>query len=422
MRGVNECELSLLPVAGLKSFKAFSEMQVPDGTTATFIIPDSLLPSEFIIKYECGETSEQHLFVSTQDIELWVDPHDIQDSKRIIFQKNEKENTLYASFTKENAAQKEYLLQYVKGHTKTEFEMKRNEYNAWLASQQKLNYDCFMSKTFQFQYLPPIDSDNEQTLFNHYFDGVNFSDPLIIRTSHLKEWMDKYVNLYGSISSTSNVRDSLFALAGYRAIEKAKHGHPKVYGWMVDYFFIGYETNGMASGLKMLEQYSNDSMCLTTKKQQIKKRLAGLETMKSGIIAPDFQYKNDAGKFVSFHSFKTDCKYKLILFWSADCSHCKELVSKLYLWSQRGSNKKLVTVFALSVDNTDTEIQKWNEATQTLSGWIHYRCEGGINSPEASSYFILSTPIMILVDTKTDKIISLPEKIIDLKNILIKMS
>jgi len=435
LRGVSETKISLIPFSGAKPYKPVSEiLVVKNGETSTITIPGTFIPSEFVLRYDYKENAnstpypaEQHLFVGNQDLELWVNPLRLHDSESTHFQRGEKENSVFETFNKENTKQKEklgllqnFLMKYDEPDSKlyseciSEFEKRRTKYNDWLAGQVKLHNDCFVSTTFMFQYIPPMDwkgneAESIQCLMTHYFDGTDFKEPLILKTTDLKEWMDKYVNLYGSISTTPQLRDSLFTLAGYRAIEKAKGGNSKVYGWMVDYFFNGYETNGIAKGIKMLEPYINDPHCLTAKKLEIEKRLKGMETLKPGIIAPDFQLKNGPSKSVSFHSFKTDCKYKLVLFWSADCSHCKELVGKLFPWYQQLKGKNLLNVFALSVDNTETEIPKWNEAIKKLPGWIHHRCVGGINSTEANSYYILSTPTMILVETKTNTIVSLPE-------------
>ena len=65
-------------------------------------------------------------------------------------------------------------------------------------------------------------------------------------------------------------------------------------------------------------------------------------------------------------------------------------------------------VFAMSLDFTDLEIKAWKEAKIKLPGWKHTRSKEGINSAEANAYYILSTPVMILVDSKTNKIVSLP--------------
>lgn len=68
----------------------------------------------------------------------------------------------------------------------------------------------------------------------------------------------------------------------------------------------------------------------------------------------------------------------------------------------------MMEVFALSLDYTDTEIKAWEDMKLKLDGWKHSRPAGGINSPEAKAYYILATPVLILVDSKTNKIVALP--------------
>jgi len=69
----------------------------------------------------------------------------------------------------------------------------------------------------------------------------------------MKEWMDGFVNFNGELATSVNLRDSIFTLAGKTAIEKARTGHPMVYGWMVDYFFKGYESFNITKGIEMLQ-------------------------------------------------------------------------------------------------------------------------------------------------------------------------
>jgi thiol-disulfide isomerase/thioredoxin len=349
------------------------------------------------------------------------------------FQKDEKENTLFEQFTKENAKQKEklgllqnFLLNYDAPQSVfyqqgiEEYEKRRNLYNEWLTTQSKNNQELFVSHTFQFQYVPQIaykgsEATRMQNVLSHYFDGIDFRDTLLLHTNELKNFITTYVNMYASLAKTQSELDSLYPLIGKTAIEKARPGNPKVYGWMVDYFYNGYESTNMSAGIKMLEPYLNDTTCLTTKRQAIEKRLKGIKTLTIGTLAPDFTLKDDAGKDILFSKYRTNSRYKLLLFWSADCGHCKELVSKLYPWYEQLSDKKLVKVFALSLDETETEIAIWKNAITQLQGWKHIRCEGGVNSPEANTYFILSTPVMILVDVKTNKICAIPVNTGELK-------
>ena len=108
----------------------------------------------------------------------------------------------------------------------------------------------------------------------------------------------------------------------------------------------------------------------------------------------------------------------LVLFWSADCVHCKEMTGKLYELYQKPEVKQKVDIVAVSIDETDTEIQAWREKTGEMIGWIHLRAEEGVRSKVAQDYYILSVPVMILIDAETKKIIGLPDNTRQLERLL----
>lgn len=441
LHGVYESKISLIPISGKRPYKSVYEVDnIKNGNTATITVSDNFLPSEFVIRYDYKQfsqstpyPSEQHIFIYKQNIELWVNPIYLHDTDSTYFSKDEIENTVFKNFGYRNAERKEklgllrnFLMKYDEPNSDLyrqcilEYDSRRNGYNKWLQEQINIYSICFVSNLFKFQYVPEInlsgtEKDRLESMMLHYFDGIDFKDSLLIRTSDFASWLDGYVNLYGGVSTTLQLRDSLFTIAGKRIIDKAKFGNPLVYGWLVDYFYKGYETNNITIGTKMLEDYINDPNCLTEKKKEINKRLTGIATLKPGIIVPDFEIGTNSKGLGSFHKYKTGCKYKLVVFWSADCEHCKELIRKLYPFTQQNSIKNTLAVFALSVDNTDTEIPKWNEAIKQLPKWINKRCNGGINSIEANDYYILSTPTMFLIDSKTNKIVSMPESIRDIE-------
>ena len=182
-----------------------------------------------------------------------------------------------------------------------------------------------------------------------------------------------------------------------------------MYGWMVDYFFNGYESFNLEAGKIMLAPYLNDPACFTKKRLSIQKRLEGIKSLVPGTLAPDFKFSGTDGNMTSFHGFSTNAKFKLVLFWSADCEHCMEMVDKLYPWQQKEEIKPLIEVFAISLDEGKTEMPKWEVAKQRLKNWRHILANGGVNSTEANAYFVLSTPVMVLVDSKTNKIIGIPD-------------
>jgi thioredoxin-related protein len=207
----------------------------------------------------------------------------------------------------------------------------------------------------------------------------------------------------------------LLSTAGQRAIEKVKKGDPLVYGWMVDYFFRGYEANGIPAGMKVLQPYLDDPNCLTTKRQEIERRLKGMETLVPGAKAPDISLTDTDGKLFELQNYKTASDYILIFFWSADCSHCKETSDQLFPWQQQPAIQKKMSIVAISLDETDTEISAWEKKRKEMTGWKHLRAEAGVRSKVAADYFILATPVMVLLDARTRQVVAVPNTAEELK-------
>jgi thiol-disulfide isomerase/thioredoxin len=225
----------------------------------------------------------------------------------------------------------------------------------------------------------------------------------------MKEWMDRYVNLYGELATDIILRDSLFIIAGSKAIERARKGHPLVYGWMVDYFFNGYESFNIELGIQMLQQYLNDPNCLTSKRQAINRRLKGIETLVPGTIAPNIYLHDMINIPFELKAYRSDKPHILLLFWSADCSHCVETVEKLYNLCQMMEEQNRLDVIAISLDETDFEIQIWQQKVKELKGWTHLHADEGLNSKVAEDFYILGVPVMILINSQTKEIIAVPD-------------
>ena len=436
LRDIYESKISVLGLSS-KTFKTITEVQgIRNGETTKIIINNDILPGEFVLRFDYKEKevstpypSEKHLFINDQDLELWVSPVYCNNADSTWFQEGERENAAFALFSQENGRQKEklgllqnFLMNYddpESGFYKQgikEYELRRQTYVQWLKTKTQQDKGLFVSSLYCFQYVPQIpwkgtEIDRMKSLINHYFDGLDFKDPFIIKTSDLNKWMDNYVNLYGQLSTTAALRDSLFPLAGKTAIDKAQKGHPLVYGWMVDYFFRGYESNGITSGMKILEPYMNDPNCLTSKRQEIARRLKGMETLVPGSKAPDILMKEQEGLLFELNKLEPQSKYALILFWSADCSHCIEVVDKLYPWQQQPAVSQKINVVAISLDDTDTGITAWEKKTRVLNGWKHLHADEGIRSKVAGDYYVLATPVMVLIDAKTKDIVAVPNNL-----------
>jgi hypothetical protein len=304
-----------------------------------------------------------------------------------------------------------------------EYEKRREAYNKWLADRADEDKAYFVSNLYVFHYVPKIpwegnETDRLNSMIDHYFDGTDFKDSLMTKTSDMNRWMDGYVNLYGQQVTSVALRDSLFPLAGKTAIEKAKLGHPRVYGWMVDYFYRGFETNGIDAGIAILAPYMDDPNCLTSKRQEILRRLEGIETLLPGTKAPDITMTDPNGGQFNLYDYGTYCDYILIFFWSADCEHCEQMTSVLYPWQQQENISKKLMVLAVSLDETDTELAAWQQKMIQFSGWKHLNAPEGVRSKVASDYYILATPVMILLDAKTKEIVAMPGTLEELKQVV----
>jgi thioredoxin-related protein len=264
------------------------------------------------------------------------------------------------------------------------------------------------------QIVPEIDfTRDEKTrktlMLENYIAVTDFKDTLMSYTSDYRKWLDSYVNLHFERGYSAPQVDSALTSAGKKLIERAKLGHPAMYGKMVDYFFEGYESMGLQGGIKMLAPYVADPKCPASKKKMLQRRLDGLGTLFVGAKAPDFTINDAKGNPVQFHKFGTNKPYKLLMIWSADCEHCQEVTKQLYPYYINSPVKEQFDVLAVSLDDTETEIPMWEKVIVSLPAWKHARAKGGLLSPEAKAYFVVATPVMVLVDSKTNTIVAMPE-------------
>ena len=76
--------------------------------------------------------------------------------------------------------------------------------------------------------------------------------------------------------------------------------------------------------------------------------------------------------------------------------------------------RQKVSVVAISLDETEPEVKAWDQKIKVLPGWRHLRAPEGVNSKVAADYYILATPVMVLVDSSTKKIVALPSSPLEL--------
>ena len=73
-------------------------------------------------------------------------------------------------------------------------------------------------------------------------------------------------------------------------------------------------------------------------------------------------------------------------------------------------------VVAISLDETDTEITAYDLKIKGLTGWKHMRAPEGVRSKVAGDYYVLATPVMVLLDAQTREIVASPNSLNELIN------
>lgn len=435
LRGADKYKVSLCPLTGARAFSPIRVLEaIGGGGTDTIVISHNYLPGEFILNFDCltgaddkPEHYRQYLIVSVQNVELWINPLHGDDPDSTWFQPGETENNAYRRYIYEAAKRSKLLaephdsmLSSVRSDSGssqkliTEYERRRISYNNWIKKQIRTNRNLFLSQVLEFEKYPMIEevelTRKKQIPGVGYLDEIDFSNPLIIRTSGIRRWMDGYVERYEKLFNESEKYDSMLVLAGRNAIEKVKPANSLVYGWMVGYFYDLYEKNNNIGGIIELQSYLEDDECLTSMKLIVMQRSKAMKNIVPQRFAPDFHFLNEKGFHFSFSEYKTSSRFKLLLFWNTGCMNCLALSSQLYSWYKDLALEDRPAVFAVNLDELYYEID-WRKKIREMPEWEHMIDKGGMDSEVANAYGILFTPFIVLVDSQTGKIVRLPQTV-----------
>lgn len=431
LRGVYDAKVTVSAIEGMKKPELLiNDVQVVNNGTLEVSIPEKYLPGEFLFRFNYRKQASDHpypaeinLFVAGQDLGLHVNPLYPHGDSLVI--DNDIENKVFNQFMLESNRQRQQiglLQQLVQGYAnprakivkKASKELKKHfdYYNEWIDEQQRQNNELYVSHLFGFQHIPSMEEAPENTvdaitqMAQQYLSVVNFSDTLVLRSRQINEFMGGYIGLFSQLATTESLRDSLFTLAGSIACNKASSGNPKVYGWMVDYFFMGYESYNIEAGTKMLMKHLENPNCLISKKQAIQKRLEGMKTMVVGAEAPTFEAQMVDSIPFRFDGVPKDKGYGLLVFYDTTCGHCSEFIQELRNWYAHPENAAWFNVTTVALNE---KRQEWiNSHNYQQFAWNDVWAPGGINSKAAEKYYVLGTPAIYIVDHDL-KILAMPE-------------
>jgi thiol-disulfide isomerase/thioredoxin len=249
-------------------------------------------------------------------------------------------------------------------------------------------------------------------LKQHYFDGIDLTDTLLLYSPLLPGRIIDYLSLYVSPGSGKEKQEELFMQAIDSLMNFTLPGS-KVREVVVNYLIEGFQAYGLEDVMTyMVENYVLNQSCVSEQKEEVlRKRIEGFKKLAVGNFAPDFETVDIAGNAVKLSSLPFD--YKILLFWSSDCPHCSDAIPAMNQINEKYADK--LTVISVSVDTDEAE---WRKAVNEKEmDWINIAELKGWDGEIVNDYFIYATPTILVLDQYLE-ILAKPTGVRDLEAFL----
>lgn len=248
----------------------------------------------------------------------------------------------------------------------------------------------------------------------HYFDNFDISDPRLLRTPFYEDKVMTYLN-----KVIPQVPDSLIPHVDM-LIEKSR-GDSALFRYMLITLFNHYGKSNIM-GMDAVHVHIADKYYITESWWSDPKYLAELKDRNEkakplliGAVAPDAELM-----FVPADHFKSamtdtalrrfphvgikgnihrvEAKFTVLMFWEAECGHCKTMVPELHNLYEKSLKQLGVQVLAISTLFGEDGKAKWVDFVNKnkLYGWINawnpYSYDFKIK------YDIIATPLIFILD------------------------
>jgi len=257
--------------------------------------------------------------------------------------------------------------------------------------------------TFQYRYYRA-----------HYLDNFNLSDPRLLRTIFYEQKLKNYIEKVVPQIPDSLIRETDLIL------EKV-HDNDEIFRAVLVTLFNQYAASQImgqdAVLVHIAEKWYLPYATWNDKKyiDNLKKEIAKTKPNLIGSIAPDLKLveipsdhfmvsKNDTalksnpyvGNNITLRTIKS--KYLVVVFWEADCGHCKKIIPELYNLYQEKLKEKGVEILAIHMISSIEGKRKWidfvNEhgTYEWMNAWSPYSYD------YKDLYNVYTTPQIYLLD------------------------
>lgn len=291
-----------------------------------------------------------------------------------------------------------------------EYQLKKTEYQNKLNNFIKStpNYWAKQMAQFENQFFPnPTDLYRLQEFYAHenFWQGKPTQDELLINTPLYTQSILNYIQYYMNPDIGFSKEE---ATAGFKkcvdVIMKQFDGNEKTKEFALKYLQLGFKEIGNETVLQYIDQnYAAAAQC-TEDDDELKKRLAGYEAMKPGMLAPNIDFNANNSKVLATgldtikNLYDINADQTLVVFWASWCPHCMEELPKLNEWAKNNPATKVV---AISLDEDKTA---YENAIANFTNLSHYCDFKKWDSKAVADYYVYGTPTFFVLD-KDKKIV-----------------
>jgi len=230
---------------------------------------------------------------------------------------------------------------------------------------------------------------------NHFFDHLDFADPRMIRTPFIQGRVDRFFK-----DLVYQVADSII-LDADRVLQKAKVDL-EMYRYVLYLISNKYENidvvglDGVFVHLAENHYLKNGTWLDDKQRKRFEDRVKVLKPLVTGKVFPDLTLYDAEVRPVKIGSHSG--AYKFLVFYSPDCSHCKESAPKIVKFYQEYSKKKKIALYMIS---TDFDAGKWASFIKTYqTGSLINLWDAKRQTDFLNQFDVYATPTTYILDSQ----------------------
>lgn len=410
--GLENENLYLMQLMGEK--RSITDTAQTDITGSfTFVLDESNEPGMYVVINGPGKAVE--LIYNNEDIQFTTSGFDDDDGIHIV---SSIENLIYYDYLNIkgiNAYKLDVLKTLLDNYPPDDdffstaikqYYLLQNQINTRVDELISNNPQTLASRFLQTDrpiLVDPTLSKDEQNIFlkNHFFENVDFTDTMLIRSTFLTSRVVNYLSLYQmNANSQKELEDNM--LMGVDSVLIYAQVNQQVYEFLIDFLIHGFESIGFEKGLEHIANASTlDQFCENTeRKLKLENKLELIKKLAIGQPAPDFTINDIDGNKISLKD--VDAKKTVLIFWASWCPHCDEIMPVINSFYGDGSN---FNVIAISIDESEDDLRE--SVAESNYNWTNIAEFKGWNGDIVEEYGIAATPTIFVLD-ENKKIIGKP--------------